>query len=257
MYLSSILIDVGDNPDRPRPGRLWLRNVYHVHQRLSMAFPSYEQRERDAQFLKPYDPAGFKRARFLFRVDHAMKENTPRAVILVQSDVKPDWDYAFQNAGMFLAASPECKEFNPTYSVGDMFRFRTRVNLTKKSREHRTEKPNSADASGRPKSQGKRVALTWDKDKSPDEAVREWFAAKGTTCGFALDPSSERFNLIQLGWSSGYRPKEDRGLKFRSALIEGIITVTDKEAFGRAISSGIGHGKAFGFGLLSVAPLKS
>ncbi len=40
MYLSSLLIDVGDNPDRPRPGRLWLRNLYHVHQRLCMAFPS-------------------------------------------------------------------------------------------------------------------------------------------------------------------------------------------------------------------------
>ena len=40
MYLSCLLIDVGDNPDRPRPGRLWLRNLYHVHQRLCMAFPS-------------------------------------------------------------------------------------------------------------------------------------------------------------------------------------------------------------------------
>ena len=50
MYLSCLLIDVGDDPDRPRPGRTWLRNIYHVHQRLCMAFPSRERMEADPPF---------------------------------------------------------------------------------------------------------------------------------------------------------------------------------------------------------------
>ncbi len=72
MYLSLLLIDVGNNPDRPRPGRLWLRNVYHVHQRLCMAFPTDQQRACDPGFLRPYAPDGFAPSRFLFRIDHAV-----------------------------------------------------------------------------------------------------------------------------------------------------------------------------------------
>lgn len=42
MYHSHLLINVGDNPDRPdwNITRKWLRNLYRVHQRLCMAFPS-------------------------------------------------------------------------------------------------------------------------------------------------------------------------------------------------------------------------
>ena len=52
MSFSYLLINVGKNPDRPGPGRLWLRNLYHVHQRLCMAFPSGASRiSNDAEFL--------------------------------------------------------------------------------------------------------------------------------------------------------------------------------------------------------------
>lgn len=65
MYLSCLLVDVGTNPDRPRPGRLWLRNVYRVHQRLCMAFPSAERKSDDPQFLAPYRPEHFPLHRHL------------------------------------------------------------------------------------------------------------------------------------------------------------------------------------------------
>ncbi|TRZ48108.1 hypothetical protein D4S03_10330, partial [bacterium] len=107
MHLSSLLIDVGDNPDRPRPGRLWLRNLYHVHQRLCMAFPSASRKSEDAHFLQPFQPKDFGDQQvhverqadsgFLFRIDFPVQpyqrweEPRPggRAVILVQSAVRP------------------------------------------------------------------------------------------------------------------------------------------------------------------------
>lgn len=109
MFLSTLLIETGVNPDRPRPGRLWLRNLYRVHQRLCMAFPSVEQKDSDIEFLKPFDPAGFNHVHgprtaeqaFLFRIDPQARSNP---TILVQSALKPDWDYAFSNAGYLLAA---------------------------------------------------------------------------------------------------------------------------------------------------------
>jgi hypothetical protein len=53
MYLSHLMIEVGSDPDRPRPGRLWLRNMYHVHQRLCMAFlpPVSKKNKDDPEFL--------------------------------------------------------------------------------------------------------------------------------------------------------------------------------------------------------------
>lgn len=253
MYLSHLLINVGDNPDRPRPGRLWLRNIYHVHQRLSMAFPSKEYRAADPHFLQPYDPAHFERPHFLFRIDNAIKDGAPRAVILVQSGLVPDWDYAFQNAPAILAGPPETREYNPAFQNGQRLRFRIRVNLSKKIKESKNgtdlrKVKGILDKKGRPKEQGKRVAFTWDQEKNPDDVIREWFSAKAGRWGFQID----EFRVIQLGWIIGYKAIGKHTLKFRSALLEGLLQVTDVEQFTTAIANGIGFAKSFGFGMLSV-----
>ncbi|HRR82746.1 MAG TPA: type I-E CRISPR-associated protein Cas6/Cse3/CasE, partial [Planctomycetota bacterium] len=131
MYLSCLLIDVGTNPDRPRPGRLWLRNLYRVHQRLCMAFPSADRKRDDPQFLQPHAPGDFaqhhvhtKRSSdcgFLFRIDPQPGANP---VIVVQSADRPDWEYAFHNARHFLAAPPEPTPYNPQLLTGQVFQFR-------------------------------------------------------------------------------------------------------------------------------------
>lgn len=136
MYHSHLLINVGDNPDRPdwNITRKWLRNLYRVHQRLCMAFPSRVPAtadERAAAYCAPYAGGGAhdrelpgdadpgvpqcdapvhtersNEAGFLFRIDHpvhdiekgkAVRTGHPRRrpVIIVQSAARPDWDYAF------------------------------------------------------------------------------------------------------------------------------------------------------------------
>ena len=42
-------------------------------------------------------------------------------------------------------------------------------------------------------------------------------------------------------------------MSFGSVLFEGELIVTDVEAFRAALVKGIGSGKAYGFGLLSIA----
>jgi CRISPR system Cascade subunit CasE len=213
-----------------------------------MAFPMPNQKEKDPHFLLPYDPSGFERRHpprprhFLFRIDNRLDGDRQRAVILVQSDLQPDWDYGFHNADMFLAAKPERRELDPKFHNGQEFRFRVRVNLSKRSKTHRN-----------------RVAVTWKSEagEKPDEAIHEWFADKGRHYGFELTD----FDLIHLGWVTGWRPKKrddptEHRLRFRSALLEGTLKVAHAEKFSNeAISTGIGHAKAFGFGLLSLAPL--
>ncbi len=45
------------------------------------------------------------------------------------------------------------------------------------------------------------------------------------------------------------RPEQGRRLTFASVLFEGVLKVTDRDAFLAALEQGIGSGKAYGFGL--------
>src|SRR3990172_1047476 len=190
MSLSSLLIDVGDNPDRPRPGRQWLRNLYHVHQRLCMAFPSVSRKSDDADFLKPFKPEDFGNGQvqveraadsgFLFRIDPRLGG---RAVILVQSAVKPDWEYAFHNAGHLLAASPEMNSFEPRFTKGQRLRFRLVANPTKKIDTIRKEerlnctKEELIEKKGR---NGKRVPV-------PTDQLIDWLGRPAESGGVSID----------------------------------------------------------------------
>jgi CRISPR system Cascade subunit CasE len=316
MYLSCLLIDVGDNPDRPRPGRLWLRNLYHVHQRLCMAFPSDPRKKRDPDFLAPYDPCDFpeqhhfadcciddigdsdvlkqvhaarnKDAGFLFRID---PHPNGRAVILVQSATWPDWDYAFHNAP-FLAAC-EVKKFAPDFTKGQRLRFRLAANPMKKigtlKKEERQSlmKEELKEKKGR---HGRRVPV-------PNNELCGWLIRRAEGAGFFID---EKSTTIQVGYVYVNKTRDDdgeyweinatnfalsdgsckfckqpkitprhncldikiqrsgeRGLKerLRSVRYEGVLEVIDPTSFKETLIRGIGSGKAFGFGLLSVAPL--
>ena len=100
MYLSALLVDVGTDPDRPRPGRLWLRNLYRVHQRLCMAFPSAARKPDDPHFLKPFKPQDFGTSKpkqvhvarrtdagFLFRIDPQAAASAPPEPEATETDL--------------------------------------------------------------------------------------------------------------------------------------------------------------------------
>jgi CRISPR system Cascade subunit CasE len=261
MYLSHLLINVGDNPDRPRPGRLWLRNLYHVHQRLCMAFPSNKRKEHDPEFLAPYNPEDFPEqhyvadkkktevdpdtlaqvhrprcsdAGFLFRID---PETSGRVVILVQSAVKPDWDYAFKNAGYLLAAPPEVKSFNPDFTKGQLLRFRFVANPTRK-----IDTKSGPDGERR---NGKRVPIR-------DEQLLDWLTFRAEQAGFSIDYDS---TTVQPGYIYVNKTQNGKGQSLRAIRFEGVLKVKDPASLKEALVSGIGPGKAFGFGLISIAPL--
>lgn len=248
MYLSRLLIDMGDDPDRPRPGRVWLYNRYHVHQRLCMAFPSKQQTASDPEFLKPYAPDGFKHVHgmrtdqqgMLFRIESV---GAGDAGILVQSALEPRWGYAFHNAPHFLAADPQVKVFDPQFQAGEVLAFRLEANPTTKigtlSRADRLAKK-----TGR---HGTRVPV-----KPTREDMTAWLVTHATDGGFTVNLDSL---LVQPGYAHMRKPLEVGGRNLRSVRFDGVLTVTGPDKLRRAVISGIGSAKAFGFGLLSVAPL--
>jgi len=258
MYLSHLLVDTGGNPDRPRPGRMWIGNAYNIHRRLSMAFPRYETLLNDPDSLKPFNPAMLEDRPFLFRLDNNVSGDGQRAIIIVQSSLKPNWDWCFHNAPDFLAAPPQMMIYNPDYQSGEKLRYRIKLNPTVKTKNYKS-KDETLSNSDKP---SKRLALTWDTDSDPETAVNTWFACKAESSGFKLIQSK----LIQLSWVYGSKMKaadeqneagkvQHHKMKFRSALLEGILEVTDPSSFNRCICDGIGSAKSMGFGLLTVLRL--
>jgi CRISPR system Cascade subunit CasE len=243
MFLSLLTIDMGSDPDRPQPGRQWLRNRYHVHQRLCMAFPSPERKAVDPDFLHPFIPEDFapeqvhrpreKDAGFLFRVDPFPGG---RAAILVQSAGLPDWHYAFHNAVGFLAAPPRILPFDPAPEKGGVYRFRIVANPTRKI------DTKSLDGLKR---NGKRVPVNRDR-------LGHWLESKGQDAGFSPVKESLR---IETGYAFMKKPRAEDGQRIFSTLYEGILEVQEPGKLREAMVSGIGSAKAFGFGLLSLAPL--
>ncbi|HOV61181.1 MAG TPA: type I-E CRISPR-associated protein Cas6/Cse3/CasE [Candidatus Hydrogenedentes bacterium] len=277
MYLSTLLIDAGKDPDRIRPGRNWLRNVYRVHQRLSMAFPAPARKTTDPQFLQPFRPEDFGehlhiprsgQAGFLFRIDPQPGGNP---VILVQSAIEPDWDYAFHNADYLLAAPPEVRSWNPVFQSGQRYRFRLMANATRKvgtlTAAQRRENPDSVileppgDLSGpwrrdRRTRNGTRVPV-------PREQLPDWLIRRGETGGFKVVPGPEALNIqvnyyyVNRAGFANANGSEQPGRacipQLFCARYEGLLEVTDPRAFYATIASGIGPARAFGCGLLTIA----
>jgi CRISPR system Cascade subunit CasE len=244
MYLSCLLINVGENPDRPRPGRLWLRNLYHVHQRLCMGFPSAHRVSDDPGFLRPFKPEDFggkhvhvtraQDAGFLFRIE---PRPGGRAVIVVQSAVTPDWDYAFHNAWYLLAAPPAIKSFDPRFRGEQRLRFRLVANPTRKI-------GTNSGPDGR-RDNGQRVPVRTDQ-------FYEWLCKRAAPAGFSVTEDS---TTIQPGYVYVKKPCNGDSQRLRSVRYDGTLDVTDPHRFRETLMRGIGPAKGFGFGLLSVAPV--
>lgn len=326
MYHSLLLINVGDNPDRPdwNITRKWLRNLYRVHQRLSMAFPSrsmlHEPHEqRVAAYCAPYggggphdrdlpgedDPvvppcdAPVHRERggdagFLFRIDQPVdpRRGARRPVIVVQSggDQPPDWDLAFGldpdkrddrgrpvgNAAYLLAAQPQFRRIEFvldgdtlrllrenqsdegfTVRPGDRVHFRLRANPACRrdgKRKRLQIAPQDFNAGGERR---KRAFIT---------AHEDWLirrlgdAAEDVEC-FLRDPEGNRIESLVTGWAWGWRtkhePQANQKMKFWSVLFEGSFRVNNPASLKTHLEKGIGPAKAFGFGLLSIAPART
>lgn len=203
----------------------------------------------------------------LYRVEFSPRRYAP--VLLVQSMTEPTWSrlpnsYVLGGTNENGAAIKVkmIDEFLDSIETGQVLRFRLLADPTRKIK---TTTRAQVDA-GTPKSNGCRVPLR------DDETRLEWLSRKGKDHGFNLLSvriSKEVPDVIvrSHGISEGKKilqavltkkGKKDDGattsLTFEGVLFDGYLRVTDKALLVNAIRSGIGPGKAYGFGLLSVAP---
>jgi CRISPR system Cascade subunit CasE len=166
--------------------------------------------------------------RVLFRLDIDRKSGD--IAVLVQSRGKPDWT-AMNKTGDFLREPPQCKSFEPSIFRGTVLYFRLRSNPSVKRN-------------------GKRLGII------KEEEQITWLRRKAKESGFeilSLTVVPEGMARDSMTDRAGLR----HDMSLFSARFEGILKVTDPKAFYGALEKGIGSAKGLGFGLLSIAPIRS
>ena len=81
------------------------------------------------------------------------------------------------------------------------------------------------------------------------EHQKNWLIYKGTKNGFSVNESS--FDVVQSKWHRFYK-QGNNYVTLLSVTFEGILEITDAEKFKAALTKGIGRGKAYGMGLMTV-----
>lgn len=173
-----------------------------------------------ATLCRALAPADQPPPRFLWRSEVG---KTPQ--VLVQSANAPDWEALSQRFPGYFAETPESKPLPLEHlQPSQVLRFRLKANPTVTR-------------------QGKRHGL-----KEVEEQL-EWLSRQGEKGGFVvLGAMVVRSERVKMTKHSGGAP-----IVVQSALYEGHLKIADLETFKHTLATGLGHAKALGFGLLSIA----
>ena len=259
MFLSQLLVNPGDHPDKPRPGLDWIKQTYRVHQRIWMAFPDTHRMKEDPFFLGTWSSDGLSKPRredggFLFRI-----EPEPPLRILVQSTEKPNWDYAFQNAAHLLASPPQVREYEPSFTTGQSFRFRLVAQMVTR----RTVPAGSLKEGQKAKSEHPIRCLlpsvAAGERRKPDPEFTAWrdrLAMLAGQHGFTVGEYPKQLRVEPITNLFMKPAGQQQPKRFHAAMFEGVLTCTDPALLRGAVLNGIGRGKAFGMGLLSLAVMR-
>lgn len=162
----------------------------------------------------------FEESNMLFRIENTSEH----PFILVQSQIKPNWNYLIDRDG-YLIAEPVYKKLEKiNFEKGEIFAFKLRANPTKNV-------------------EGKKLGI-FDEEKQ-----LEWIKKQRA--------DMHGYNVIQVNIT----PEDIRkGKKFANnpismytVVFNGYLQVTDEEKFKKAFLNGIGRSKRFGCGMLSLA----
>ena len=220
MFLQRIHLNL-----RCREARRDLADPYQLHSTLCRAFSPPDKKCLEGEFL--------------WRLEPETDSLGPR--ILVQSRANPDWG-GISGQGWLSKADPSIdliERLNlDSLQSGQRFRFRLRANPCVKRN-------------------GKRLGLLHLEEQEG------WIERKGLQHGFSLsqprsfdfsESSRERIDVrVSQEQMLGGKQHNGNPIRIYSVLYDGFLSVTEPERFREALRTGIGHGKAMGLGLLSVA----
>lgn len=163
-----------------------------------------------------------RNGRILFRVDKESDKLYPS--VLIQSILCPDWGFLINN-DQYLLKDPVFKQFKyPKFAKGNKYRFRIFGNPTKKIN-------------------GKRVGMY------KEEEQYNWLKRKAELGGFNLI----QVNITRKEELSARVNNRSSKMTFHGVQFEGMLQIANPEKFETTMRNGIGSGKSFGFGFLTIS----
>ena len=124
----------------------------------------------------------------------------------------------------------ESKSVDEKFLTFDRYRFEVVINPTKRD------------------SKSRKIIALRDREK-----IAQWFIEKApASWGFIVHASSLQVKTLQ----AKHFVKQNHSVSHGGAELTGELEVVDRSLFINSFQQGIGRGRAFGFGLLQIAPLK-
>lgn len=178
-----------------------------------------------------------ERRRRLWRLDRL----GGKLYLLVLSEDRPDLGgVAAQFGRVENAAQPETKDYTPLLQrvkPGSIWRFRLAANPTKSCKNG--------------VSSFERGTV---KAHSTPEYQKQWLLERAAKNGFLLQ--EDAFDVTVSRWLHFEKGTDfRRPVSLLSVTYEGVLQVTDTQLFCRLLTQGIGRGKAYGLGMMTVMRL--
>ncbi|PQZ94892.1 type I-E CRISPR-associated protein Cas6/Cse3/CasE [Arthrobacter sp. MYb227] len=196
--------------------------------------------------MKMFSPAPHGQSgeqRVLWRVDSFATSTW----LYVVSTEEPSTEVFHKEAGL-RHLMPETQDYSrilKQVKQGGTYGFRLTANTMKAAVDI-----GSANAKRPELTRGKRVPIIHDEQKV------QWLQRQSSTHGFSILESAEHGPMVRIGPSGNRRFKRNNSMvTLHSTQFDGTLRVDDIEAFRTALVSGIGRGKAYGLGLMSLTPV--
>lgn len=217
MFLSRCEI----NPRR-RGARPLLTSPHALHAAVRFAFPSKA------------GEAGT--GRVLWRLD----SDGHRHVVYTVSPEPPDFTHIVEQAGWPSTTGWETRDYNPLLdrlAEGQHWAFRLTANPVHSGRP-------------RPGAETQRFGhVTADQQAS-------WLVSRSSGWGFAIPEAKDGVprGLVRQRAVRTFQ-RDDRRVTVATAIFEGVLHVADPQTLRQALTNGMGHAKAYGCGLMTLAPI--
>lgn len=243
MYLTRFRINTGR-----REGRELLGSPHRMHAAVNMSFPDLLTRDGAG----PGDGAGERDGagpRVLWRVD---RNSAAEVLLFIVSPGRPDLTHLVEQAGWPAATDAlgwqtyDYGAFLDRLSVGSTWSFRLTANPVHTIRRKEGE-PTKRTAHLTPRHQ------------------TVWLLGKQADAGFAVAEKRPDQRLLDRGDELQLVVRDRRDLRFAKAAerrtvsltavtYDGRLTVTDPDVLRRTLTQGLGKAKAYGCGLMTLAP---
>ncbi|MDX2272807.1 MAG: type I-E CRISPR-associated protein Cas6/Cse3/CasE [Cyanobacteriota bacterium] len=222
MYLSKIDLDLTKSGVRKDLG-----NHHQLHQKVMMGFPD----QRESTDLTPQENNECRKNwQILFRLEGA--------TLLVQSGVKPNWS----RLPTGYTPDGEIRELDfQTIQSGQRLKFRLVANPVQQRTHKRTDEDGNpilkADGSGKPQQKTWRRLITKENDQI-QWLVNHLKGAKLEECYITAPSKINRDHQSSI---------------IRTVQFDGVLQVVNPSEFLDVLTNGIGRGRSYGCGLLSIA----